>query len=129
MLRTAEVVYWKDGEAWHLGNLIRVASTEFNGEVFTLISGARMSHSLGIGATEVLVRHKGTCTDTECVVEEFVAWNELFHYYGDYAPEGLPPHHISQERYTTEQLEAFQIKAELEIGNRGFQLNGQDVGY
>lgn len=93
MLKQSEVVWWKEGEDFHVGYLLR-----YETQVITKYGGARSSDSIPRGdATAVLVRHSRTVTETEPLVESFVPWNRLYHYYGDKALNQTE-HHVSYLR-------------------------------
>lgn len=107
-LHSAEIVWWLDGNgAYQIGRLLRAKYNTGSENLITLYSGGMLSESLtALSLMPVLVRVSKECTETESVVEEFVSWCELHHYYGD--KEGgdkkLPPHHVSYKRFTNEQL-------------------------
>lgn len=126
-LRSAEIVVWEDNGTYHIGNLLRLNKpvTERDGDkgteghnsyVLTELGGIRLSESIPRSdAVSVLIRHSKTVTETESVVESFVPWNKLYHYYGDKeGKEKLPPHHVSQKRYTDDALVQFRSKQGVE---------------
>lgn len=107
LLSPAESVWWKEGEAFLVGRLMKTVDEQ----VATATEGLRLAVSIAsLHKVDVLVQlwPEGTL--------KFVHWQELFHYYGDKEGKvGLSPHPISQPRFTDDILK-FQRELDDKIG-------------